>query len=151
MTSTQYSPSADPKPLEAVASHAHWFLRIALASVYVFHGVDKFMRWDMVTGMFQNMLGLGPAMTGAMTGMVATVEVVAGLGILAGGLVAGRAGDLVTRISALAMLPIILGAIFMVHWGQWAFMATESHPMGGMEFQVTLMLIMLYFLARGNR
>lgn len=38
----------------------------------------------------------------------------------------------------------------MVHRGQWSFVASESHPMGGMEFQVVLTLIALYFVAKGN-
>jgi putative oxidoreductase len=38
----------------------------------------------------------------------------------------------------------------MVHWGQWSFVASDSHPMGGMELQVVLLLIGLYFLIRGN-
>ena len=45
---------------------------------------------------------------------------------------------------------ILLGAIFMEHWGQWHFMATPSHPLGGMMFQVTLVLIALYLMAKGN-
>jgi len=38
-----------------------------------------------------------------------------------------------------------------VHWGQWSFVPSASHPMGGMEFQVVLMLIMLYLVVTGNR
>ena len=56
-----------------------------------------------------------------------------------------------TRIGALMVIPVLLGAIFMVHWGQWNnFVQTESHPMGGMEFQVTLLLVALYLLVKGN-
>ena len=38
----------------------------------------------------------------------------------------------------------------MVHWGQWHFAASETHPMGGMEFQFTLLMIALYFVIVGN-
>jgi putative oxidoreductase len=55
-----------------------------------------------------------------------------------------------TRLGALMMLIVIIGAIVMVHWGRWSFVPSESHPMGGMEFQVTLALILLYFLIKGN-
>ncbi len=38
----------------------------------------------------------------------------------------------------------------MVHWGQWHFMSTETHPMGGMQFQVTLLFMAHYLLIKGN-
>ena len=38
----------------------------------------------------------------------------------------------------------------MVHWGQWSFVASDSHPMGGMEFQVVLLALGLWFAATGN-
>ena len=39
---------------------------------------------------------------------------------------------------------MLLGAIFMVHWPRWSFVANESHPMGGMEFQVLLLGVALF-------
>jgi len=121
-----------------LASQAHWLLRVALASVFLYHGLDKFPQLDM---MAQAM-----GMPTFMIALVALAETLGGLGILVGGF----AKDWVTRLSALALVPVMLGAIFMVHWGRWAFTATESHPMGGMEFQVVLLLIALFFLIRGN-
>jgi len=38
----------------------------------------------------------------------------------------------------------------VVHWEQSSFVSTETHPMGGMEFQVLLLLMALYF-ALGDR
>ena len=64
--------------------------------------------------------------------------------------VRGALGDLATRLSGVAIVPVMLGAIAMVHWGQWSFVASESHPMGGMEFQVVLLLMGVYFALRGN-
>ncbi len=58
--------------------------------------------------------------------------------------------DWMTRLGALILMPMMLGAISLVHWGQWSFAPSETHPMGGMEFQVTLLLIALYFVLRGN-
>ena len=40
---------------------------------------------------------------------------------------------------AAVIVPVMAGAIALVHWGKWSFVASESHPMGGMEFQVVLM------------
>lgn len=130
--------------LTPLAPHAHWLLRGALAGVFLFHGLQKFL----VMGIdgFAGMMGLPLAIAAA----VAVAEVLAGAGIIAGATVNGRVGDLVTRLAGLAVVPVMLGAIAMVHWGQWSFVASESHPMGGMEFQVVLLLTGVYFILRGN-
>jgi uncharacterized membrane protein YphA (DoxX/SURF4 family) len=74
--------------------------------------------------------------------LVALAEVGGGLAVIAGGAL-GR--DWLTRLGGLVTVPVMLGAISMVHWGQWTFVATETHPMGGMEFhQVLLLLVGLY-------
>ncbi len=58
--------------------------------------------------------------------------------------------DLITRLAGLAIAPVMLGAIFMVHWSRWDFAPAEGYPAGGMEFQVVLLLTALYFLVMGN-
>lgn len=126
------------------ARNAHWLLRAALASVFLYHGLQKFLL--MGIGGFAEMMGLPLAIAGA----VALAEVAAGAGILAGAAVRGPLGDLATRLAGLAVVPVMLGAIAMVHWGQWSFVASQSHPMGGMEFQVVLLLLGVYFALRGN-
>lgn len=78
--------------------------------------------------------------------LVALAETAGGALVLLGGFL----NDWMTRLGALVLVPVMLGAIFMVHWGQWHFKATETHPMGGMQFQVTLLLVALYLLVRGN-
>ena len=45
----------------------------------------------------------------------------------------------------------MIGAIALVHWGQWNFLPSETHPIGGIEFQTVLILIMLYLVVTGNR
>ncbi|MDN5697678.1 MAG: DoxX family protein [Rubrobacter sp.] len=124
--------------LSSVSRHAHWLLRIALASVFLYHGLTKFPQ----LGGMSEMMG----MPVAVLLFVAVAETAGGALILAGGFLS----DLVTRLGALLIIPVMLGAIAMVHWPQWAFTPSESHPMGGMEFQVTLTLIALYFLIKGN-
>lgn len=128
------------RTIEPQERYAHWLLRIALASVFLYMGIDKFMGGGIEE--FSQLMGL-PMVIG---GMVPVIEIIAGILILLG----AWAGDFVTRLGALAMLPVLLGAIFMQHWGQWHFMATPSHPLGGMMFQVTLLLLALYMMARGN-
>ncbi len=124
--------------LTPLARHAHWALRVALASVFLYHGLDKFGN----LGGFAEMTGLPVAVAL----LVALAEAGGGLLVFLGGFLK----DWMTRLGALAIIPVMLGAIFMVHWGQWSFMATETHPMGGMEFQVTLLLIAVYLAIKGN-
>lgn len=122
------------------AGHAHWLPRIAFASVFLFHGVDKLVN---VAG-FAQMMGLPLAAAW----LVTFAEIAAGVGVLAGPLLRR---DWITRLAGVAAMPVLLGAIVMVHWGQWSFVPSDSHPMGGMEFQAVLLLLALWFAAMGNR
>jgi putative oxidoreductase len=124
--------------MNALHNNAHWLLRIALASVFLFHGFGKVAN---VSG-FAEMMGL-PVLV---AGLVTFAEVAGGLGIIIGGF--GK--ELITRLAALAMIPVLLGAIVMVHGPRWNFVPAEGYPMGGMEFQVVLALIATYFLIVGN-
>ena len=125
------------KQLNALAPHAHWLLRAALASVFLFHGIGKFMD---LAGTAQMMGGMPMAI------LAAVMETGGGALILFGGL----GNDLLTRLGGLLIAAVMAGAIAMVHWGQWSFAPSDTHPMGGMEFQVTLLLIALYFVLVGN-
>jgi putative oxidoreductase len=131
----------ETESLERIAQHSHWLLRFALASVFLYTGIDKFMGGG-ISG-FAQIMGL-PFF---MALLVALAEIGAGVFIIAGAFW----GTWITRLGASLALPVLLGAIFMVHWGQWHFMATATHPLGGMMFQVTLTMLALYMLIRGNR
>ena len=124
--------------MDSLKPHAHWLLRLTLASVFVIHGLGKVFD---LSG-FSGMMGLSLPVSG----LVALAEVAGGVGIIAGAFT----NDMVTRLAGLAIIPVMLGAITMVHWGQWSFMASDTHPAGGMEFQVVLVLIALYFVISGN-
>lgn len=143
MTDDTRSPAlargADP----SVAIAADLLLRAAFAAVFVFHGVSKFMNLE---GGAQ-MMGQ-PVLVWA---LVAFAELAGGAGLLAGRAIPGRVGDAVTRLAGAAIVPVMLGAIAMVHWGRWNFAPSESHPMGGMEFQVVLLALGLFYALRGNR
>ncbi len=124
--------------LAGFTPNAHWLPRVALASVFLFHGFGKVPN---ISG-FAQMMDL-PFVVAA---LVTFAEVAAGIGILAGGF----RSELVTRLAALAMIPVLLGAIVLVHGPRWSFTPAEGFPMGGMEFQVVLLLGALYFLIVGN-
>jgi putative oxidoreductase len=125
--------------LDTLAQQAHWAPRIALASVFLFHGLTKFPN---LSGMAE-MMGLPVAILT----LVALAEAAGGALIIVGAFTK----DIVTRLAGLLLIPPMLGAIGMVHWGRWSFTPAEGFPMGGMEFQVTLLLLAVYFVLRGNR
>jgi putative oxidoreductase len=120
---------------------AHWFIRVPFAAVFLFHGLGKFPALEKMSTMLELPVPL--------VLIVAVAEVLAGIGAIVGGLPTVKQADLVTRLSGLAAAPVLLGAIAMVHWPRWSFTPTESHPMGGMEFQVVLLGIAVFFLLTG--
>jgi putative oxidoreductase len=125
---------------ETLGEHAHWVLRAAFAAVFVFHGVDKLA----APGGFAEMMGLPLAVAV----LVALAETAAGALVLVGGF----GVDWATRLAGLLAIPVMLGAIAMVHWPRWTFVPApeQGFPMGGMEFQVTLIAIGLCLGAKGN-
>ena len=127
---------------ERLSNNAHWLLRLAIASVFVYHGVLK----------FSNLEGFATMLP------ISYVEVVfvglANVGsalLLLGGFRDDVISDLATRIGAAFNIPVMIGAIYLVHWGRWNFVPTETHPLGGMEFQVVLAAVMLYLVITGNK
>ena len=81
--------------------------------------------------------------------LVGTAEMLGGAGFIVGGVLAKRLGSLITRLAGLAIIPVMLGAIAMVHWGQWDFAPSQTHPMGGMEFQVLILCVAIFALVTG--
>ncbi len=126
-----------------LSQNAHWFLRIALASVFIYHGMLKFLNLEA----FAQMLPISYPMVV----LVAAIETGGGLLVLLGGLRDNVISDLATRAGAALNIPVMIGAIALVHWGQWNFVPSETHPLGGMEFQAVLLLIMTYLVVTGNR
>lgn len=127
------------KPLEPLSG---WFIRLPFAGVFLYHGLSKFMGG--IEG-FAGMLSDMGAMAMPVAIMVAAAEVLAGVGAIVGGLSKGHMGDAVTRLAGLAALPVMLGAIFMVHLPNgWNVME------GGMEFQVLLAGVAIYFMLKGS-
>ncbi len=125
------------RPLYGVAL---WPLRLAMAGIFLYHGLGKFMMPEMAA-----MMGLSQPLWL----LVGTAEVLGGTGFVVGGLLTGAAGAVITRLAGLAVIPVMLGAIVMVHWGQWNFVASETHPMGGMEFQVLILSVAIFALLTG--
>lgn len=127
----------------ALEAQAHWLIRLPVAATFLYHGIDKLPA-----------LEAGAAYMGMpllLWTLVALVEVFAGVALLAGGALRNRIGDIVTRLGGVSIIAIMLGAIWLVHWGQWSALPSETHPVGGMEFQVLLLALGAFFILRGNR
>ncbi len=125
--------------LDKISENAHWLIRLSLASIFLFHGSIKFPMAEMMSQ------GMGVPIF--MIYLLATMEVLGGLSIIAGAI----SNELLTRIAGAIFIVVMTGAIVMMHWPQWSFVASENHPMGGMEFQLLIILISLIFVAGGNR
>ncbi len=107
---------------------------MSVAAVFIYHAVTKFPNPE---GLSQ-MIGI-PVF---LVVVLAIAELVAGILILLGGV----SRDWMTRVAGLIFVVVMIGAIFTVH------LAHGWNSIGnmGMEFQVTLLTIGLYFAARGN-
>ena len=115
-----------------------WFIRIPFALTFAGHGAGKLL---MPTASAQ-MLDLPIPLVV----LVGVAEVLAGVGAVVGGIERAPRRALIDRLTGLAAAPVLLGAIALVHWPRWSFVASDSHPMGGMEFQVLLLGVALYLL-----
>ena len=125
------------KFLDDYVGLAPWFLRLAFASVFLFHGLQKVL----ASGPY-NMMVVQQGMPAPVFYLVTFAEVAAGAGVLLGPFM----NDLITRLSGLAAAPVMLGAIFMVHLKNgWSFMNN------GIEFPTIMLLLALYFLVAGNQ
>jgi len=129
--------------MKLLTSNAHWLLRIALASVFVYHGLLKFQDLEG----FAQMLPISYLEVV----LVALAETGGGLLVLIGGIRDDRLFDLATRVGAVLNIPVMIGAITLVHWGRWNFLPSETHPIGGIEFQTVLILLMTYIAIAGNQ
>ncbi|TSC56618.1 MAG: putative oxidoreductase [Parcubacteria group bacterium Gr01-1014_18] len=119
--------------------HPDMLLRVAFASVFLYHGILKL---TMLSGMAA---GLGIPVWGV--AVVAGLEIIGSLLVL---LAPFMKHSCMAALGGLMVAPVMLVAIFKYHWGQWNFLPSATHPAGGMEFQVVLLLLALYFIAKGK-
>lgn len=115
-----------------------WFIRLPFAITFIGHGAGKLL----MPQASSDMLGVSVLLLV----IVGVAEVLAGIGAVVGGVRAAPHRILVNRLTGLAAVPVLIGAIAMLHWPRWSFVASESHPLGGMEFQVLLLGVALYLL-----
>jgi len=127
---------------DRITANAHWLLRLSVVSVFLYHGILK----------FSNLEGFATMLPISYTQVVfVALANIGSVLVILGGFRNDSLSDLATRIGAALNIPVMIGAIALVHWGRWNFVPTDAHPLGGMEFQVTLALLMLYLVITGNK
>ena len=118
------------------APYAALLLRLCLGSLFLAHaGLKVFVFTPAGTARFFGSLGLPPALAYVTIG----VEIIGGIALILG---------LWTRLVAIAMTPILLGAIFSVHAGAGFFF---DNARGGWEYPAmwTVALIVQALLGNG--
>ena len=120
-----------------------WLLRLGLGISFILHGVGKFpLPPERMVTWFESMGYMYPEIV---TSLVALGEVGAGAGIILGGLLNNKVGDLLTRLSGGAVGVIMIGAILIAH-SDW--LVTKKLFMSE---QIFLFLLGTYFAIRGNK
>ena len=127
------------KPLNGFAD---WIIRLGLGISFFLHGFGKLPLNE--SGWLASNLGYPIAL------MVAWGEVLAGLGIILGGLLSGRIASLITRISGGAIGVIMIGAILIAHSNWGIFFGVRGSVLFASE-QLFLLLLGIYFAIKGNQ
>ena len=115
-----------------------WLIRLGLGIAFSIHGFSKF---PLPPEVLIKYFGFSPFLAS----FVALTELGAGLFLIIGGLIKGSIGNLITRISALAIAVVMINAFALGH-RDW-FITTKLFT----SEQIFLLIIALYFLIKGNK
>ena len=119
--------------MDIIKNNIHWLLRLSLATTFIVHGYPKLIDPSGLMSM-----GL-PAIVAYLVG---PFEFFGGIMLIIGGLVDNKNFSNITKIGALLIAIIMLGAILFVHLGDgWK----------GNEFQILILSTCLLFIFRGNK
>jgi uncharacterized membrane protein YphA (DoxX/SURF4 family) len=127
------------KPFSGIAP---WLLRLSLGISFFLHGYGKFpLPPQKMVVWFESKGIIWPEL---ITSLVALGEVIAGIGIILGGLLFNQLGNLITRLSGGAVVVIMIGAFAIAH-PDW-FITKDLF----MSEQIFLFILGLYFAIKGN-
>ena len=127
------------KPFTGIAP---WLLRLSLGISFFLHGYGKFpLPPQKMVVWFESKGIIWPEL---ITSLVALGAVIAGAGIVVGGLLFNQLGNLITRLSGGAVVVIMIGAFAIAH-PDW-FITKDLF----MSEQIFLFIIGLYFAIKGN-
>jgi len=118
-------------------------IRLTLGVGFFLHGFGKLpLPPEKLSSWFESMGMFAPELTAT---LVAIGEVAGGIGIIAGALIKGKFGDLLTRLSALAIFIIMIGAFYIAH-PDW-FINEKLF----MSEQIYIFALSIFFLINGNK
>ena len=128
---------------------AHWIFRLGLGISFFLHGYGKIA----ISEGFVNCLS-SKGLSGAsvIAPLVAWGEILAGLGIILGGILASRMevlGSVITRASGGAIVVMMIGALLIAH-SDWSIFIGERGSILFASEQLFLLLLGAYFAIRGN-
>ena len=139
--------------LERAASplkdYANSLLKIGLGISFFLHGYGKL---PISEGFVGWLTSKGISSASVVAPLIAWGEILAGLGILLGGLIGTKAailGNVVTRLSGGAIGIIMIGAIVIAH-SDWGIFTGERGAVLFASEQLFLLLLGVYFAIRGN-
>ena len=127
------------KPFMGIAP---WILRLSLGISFFFFFYGKFpLPPQKMVVWFESKGIIWPEL---ITSLVALGEVIAGIGIIVGGLLFNQIGNLITRLSGGAVVVIMIGAFAIAH-PDW-FITEKLF----MSEQIFLLSLGLFFAIKGN-
>ena len=133
-------------PLKA---YANCLLKIGLGTSFFLHVYGKL---PISEGFVGWLTSKGISSASVVAPLIAWGEILAGLGILLGGLIGTKAailGNVVTRLSGGAIGIIMIGAILIAH-SDWGIFTGERGAVLFASEQLFLLLLGVYFAIRGN-
>ena len=128
---------------------ADWLLRLGLGIAFFLHGYGKLPISDGFIGYLDSK---GVPLAEASAYLVAWGEILAGLGIIVGGILAKpmvQLGHLVTRVSGGAIGVIMIFALLIAH-SDWGIFFGERGSVLFASEQLFLLLLGTFYAIRGN-
>ena len=126
-----------------LAPFSLWIVRFTLGVSFFLHGWGKLpLPPTKLIAWFESIGMVAPEL---IANLVALGEIGAGAGILLGGILKGNIGNIITRVSALGITIIMIGAFYFAH-PDWFI-----HAKLFMSEQIFLFVLALFFLINGNK
>ena len=133
-----------------LSGFANWLLRLGLGIAFFLHGYGKLP----ISEGFVGWLGSnGVPMAETTAYLVAWGEILAGLGIVIGGLLVNamsELGHLITRVSGGAIGVIMIFALLIAH-SDWGIFFGERGSVLFASEQLFLLFLGIYFAIKGNK
>ena len=120
-------------------------IRLTLGVGFFLHGFDKLpLPPENLLSLFERK-GIFVSTPEIISSLVAIGEIAGGAGIIIGGIIKDKFGDLLTRISALFIFIIMIGAFYIAH-PDW-FINKKLF----MSEQIYIFILSIFFLINGNK